>query len=140
MDVRDVGTVYRGKPSFLQHVIKIIIHTDAYYMSFSPHCKFASITQLSIDVARPARNAGENIDDRDDTIVDEANAVNEINDVRKPEERKYDDEDEDEDYEGNAVNDSGETVDDDVERGEWEEVDSGNVFNSLELDDVATAW
>jgi hypothetical protein len=126
-----VGTVYRGEPSFLQSVVKLILHVDAWYLSISPHRLFISIRELSIDVVRPVRPVPPVHDEGDNNVVDD-NVVHE--DDHAEMEQKYDDEND------NDARDNERIIAQNGAVGEWEHVDTGNTFESFEMDDIVSAW
>ncbi len=96
--LRCLGTVYRGKLSFLRNVVKIIMHVDAMYLFSNPHREYRPISEFSVDVYRPIAC--------NDVVNDNNN-------------------------DNNDENDGG---------GDWDDIDTGNVFSSFDANDVVEAW
>jgi len=127
-----IGTVFRGKPSFLTVVVKLIIHSDAIQMRISPHRFFKPIDRFSVEVVRPVRQRPEQQDNQgnEDEADEHENQAFDGGDEWEEEEQKYQ-EDNDDEHEDAHNNDN---------VGEWDQVDSGNVFKSFEMDDIVSAW
>jgi hypothetical protein len=108
------GTVYRGKIDFLTHVVRVIFHASAIYLTVKPHREFLPIWRYSVRVVRP--------------------------EVRAIEEEDESDGDED----GDNINNDPIVVEqnDAQERnvGDWDHIDTGNVFGAFELHDDCMAW
>jgi hypothetical protein len=112
-----IGTVYRGKLSFLRHVIKIIIHADAMYLHSFPHREYPSIAVFSVNVVRPEFEVARLIDNNRDGEVAENNNDDSNNNRR-------------------AVNDLRHSQVD----ARWAGINTGNSFGSFELHDTVMAW
>jgi hypothetical protein len=59
------GTVYRGKIDFLTHVVRVIFHASAIYLTVKPHREFLPIWRYSVRVVRPEVRAIEEEDESD---------------------------------------------------------------------------
>jgi hypothetical protein len=108
-----LGTTYRGDISLLHHIVKIIIHCDAWYFHHFPHRTFTPISQLSIPFNRSHED-----DDEDDDDSDNAD----------------DDEDDDVSMEDERADNNNRA------RGDWSHVDTGNSFSSFMILDMVMAW
>jgi hypothetical protein len=114
------GTTYRGDVDLLHHIVKIIIHCDAWYLHHFPHRTYQPISAVSIPFSCPQEN------DVDDDIIDD-----------------------DDDDDNNIGNDDDDRMDDEMmpansnsneRRSDWSHVDTGNSFSSFMILDVVMAW
>ena len=108
------GTVYRGKADFLEHVLRVIIHASAMYLVIKPHREFLPIWRHSVTVVRPEQPVED-----DEEAVDDEQQHDQQHDVQDvPVQRNEQEQD----------------------RGDWDDVDTGNVFGAFDVDDVCMAW